>query len=83
MRVGTKEMMPIWLNSSIVMGLEKETFRCTDPNMDIFTSAVEGDGCWSVETEYGITADDFLVWNPAVGTDCSRLWLSYAYCVGV
>ncbi|KAF4217196.1 hypothetical protein CNMCM5878_006440 [Aspergillus fumigatiaffinis] len=48
-----------------------------------FYTAVEGDSCWSIEQACGISADDFVSWNPAVGEDCSGLWLGYSYCVGV
>jgi LysM repeat protein len=48
-----------------------------------YYTAVEGDSCWSIEQAYGISAGDFVSWNPAVGEDCSGLWLGYSYCVGV
>ncbi|KAI0109000.1 hypothetical protein GGR51DRAFT_513994 [Nemania sp. FL0031] len=45
---------------------------------------VDGDTCPSVEKEYGITAEQFFAWNPAVSTDCTtNFWLGSAYCVGV
>ncbi|KAF4229628.1 hypothetical protein CNMCM8980_007194 [Aspergillus fumigatiaffinis] len=46
-------------------------------------TVVEGNSCWSIEQAYGISANDFVSWNPAVGEDCPGLWLGYAYCVGV
>ncbi|KAK0625192.1 hypothetical protein B0T17DRAFT_265090 [Bombardia bombarda] len=43
-----------------------------------------GDSCASVETAFGITHAQFLLWNPAVSADCSQnFWLGYTYCVGV
>ncbi|KAF4156831.1 hypothetical protein CNMCM6936_000148 [Aspergillus lentulus] len=48
-----------------------------------YYTAVEGYSCWSIEQAYVIRADDFVSWNPAVGEDCSGLWLGYSYCVGV
>jgi hypothetical protein len=46
--------------------------------------AVSGDTCNKVVAKYGtFTLDQFLSWNPAVGADCSGLWLGYYYCVGV
>ncbi|GAB1211410.1 hypothetical protein ATERTT37_000524 [Aspergillus terreus] len=44
--------------------------------------AVSGDGCWAIEQEYGITAAQFNLWNPQVGSDCAGLWLGYYVCVG-
>ncbi|KAI0443524.1 hypothetical protein F4803DRAFT_514520 [Xylaria telfairii] len=45
---------------------------------------VENDTCPSVEKEYGITAEQFFAWNPAVSKDCiTNFWLGSAYCVGV
>ncbi|RDW92669.1 hypothetical protein BP5796_02063 [Coleophoma crateriformis] len=42
-----------------------------------------GDSCTSIETAYGITFATFYAWNPAIGSDCTNLWLGEAYCVGV
>ncbi|KAJ5117807.1 hypothetical protein N7448_011439 [Penicillium atrosanguineum] len=44
--------------------------------------AADGDGCWSIEQSYGITATQFTTWNPRVGVDCAGLWLGYYVCVG-
>ncbi|KAM7185749.1 LysM domain containing protein [Naviculisporaceae sp. PSN 640] len=42
-----------------------------------------GDDCLDIETEYGITRSQFLVWNPDVSNDCvTNFWGGYAYCVG-
>ncbi|RAK90215.1 LysM domain protein [Aspergillus costaricaensis CBS 115574] len=43
----------------------------------------EGDNCWSIEQDAGITADQFNTWNPYVGSSCANLWLGYWVCVGV
>ncbi|EAW24579.1 uncharacterized protein NFIA_041570 [Aspergillus fischeri NRRL 181] len=40
-----------------------------------------GDTCYDIAATYGITLDQFYAWNPAVGSDCSGLRASYAYCV--
>lgn len=45
--------------------------------------AASGDGCWSIEQEYGITTAQFNAWNPKVGSDCANLWLGYYVCVGI
>lgn len=52
---------------------------CTD-----FYLAVRGDTCDKIVAAHGgaFTLADFYKWNPAVGTDCSGLWLSTYYCVG-
>ncbi|KAI2624041.1 hypothetical protein GGS21DRAFT_541259 [Xylaria nigripes] len=44
----------------------------------------DGDGCDTVEKEYGLTPDQFFEWNPSVSRDCTtNFWVGYAYCVGV
>ncbi|KAL3453555.1 hypothetical protein BJX65DRAFT_292598 [Aspergillus insuetus] len=44
----------------------------------------DGDSCWTITQEYGITLDQFYEWNPAVKNDCAEgFWYGYAYCVGV
>lgn len=53
-------------------------------NCNAFHTIVEGDGCWSVETKYGISHADFIKWNPDVSDDClTNFWLGSSYCVGV
>ncbi|TLD21139.1 hypothetical protein PspLS_09235 [Pyricularia sp. CBS 133598] len=37
-----------------------------------------GDGCWAISNQYGIALDEFYKWNPAVGSDCGKLWPDYA-----
>ncbi|KAL1641021.1 hypothetical protein SLS58_006463 [Diplodia intermedia] len=49
-----------------------------------FYKAVSGDSCTAIVNRYGtFSMADFTTWNPAVGEDCSGLWLGYYYCVGV
>lgn len=49
-----------------------------------YHKAVSGDTCAKIQTQYGIfSLTQFLNWNPAVGTDCSGLWLGYYYCIGL
>ncbi|RAH55275.1 hypothetical protein BO85DRAFT_461432 [Aspergillus piperis CBS 112811] len=43
----------------------------------------DGDNCWSIEQDAGITAGQFNTWNPYVGSSCANLWLGYWVCVGV
>lgn len=49
-----------------------------------FHMAVKGDTCAKIVSEFGtFDFDTFYKWNPAVGKDCSGIWASYYYCVGV
>ncbi|KAF1927817.1 carbohydrate-binding module family 50 protein [Didymella exigua CBS 183.55] len=44
----------------------------------------DGDGCWSMANDNGITLDQFYKWNPAITNDCgTNFWLGQAYCVGI
>lgn len=44
----------------------------------------DGDGCWSMANDSGISLDQFYKWNPAITNDCgTNFWLGQAYCVGV
>lgn len=44
----------------------------------------DGDGCWSMANDNGITLDQFYKWNPAITNDCGiNFWLGQAYCVGI
>ncbi|KAI1776335.1 LysM domain-containing protein [Hypoxylon cercidicola] len=46
--------------------------------------AANGEDCGVLETQYDITHEKFLEWNPSVSTDCvDGFWKDYAYCVGV
>ncbi|KAF3924364.1 hypothetical protein AA313_de0202029 [Arthrobotrys entomopaga] len=55
----------------------------TVENCNKWHTVSTGDGCWSIYTDAGLTADEFYAWNPEVGTDCSNLWLGYSVCIGV
>jgi LysM repeat protein len=49
-----------------------------------FYKAVSGDTCDKIVSKYGtFTFAQFKTWNPAVGDDCSGLWLNTYYCVGI
>jgi hypothetical protein len=48
-----------------------------------FNWVVAGDTCAAIARRYGITAAQFAAWNPAVGSDCTRLWDNTYACVGV
>ena len=46
--------------------------------------AQKGDDCSIAAAAGGITLDEFYVWNPAIGQDCSGgFWAGNAYCVNV
>ncbi|KAI0906412.1 LysM domain-containing protein [Ustulina deusta] len=49
-----------------------------------YYKVVSGDTCSKIVDDYGtFTLSDFLAWNPAVGSDCSTLFLGYYVCVGI
>ncbi|KAF9770548.1 hypothetical protein IL306_011887 [Fusarium sp. DS 682] len=49
-----------------------------------FHEAGKGETCAKIVSTYGtFDFDTFFKWNPAVGKDCSGIWASYYYCVGV
>ncbi|CAG8961709.1 hypothetical protein HYFRA_00006249 [Hymenoscyphus fraxineus] len=49
-----------------------------------FHLAVSGDTCGGIVSNYGgFSLQQFYSWNPAVGNDCSGLFLGYYYCVAV
>lgn len=43
----------------------------------------DGKDCAVFETVYGVTLEELVLWNPAIGSDCTNLWGGYAVCVGV
>ncbi|KAJ3492168.1 hypothetical protein NLG97_g5463 [Lecanicillium saksenae] len=50
----------------------------------VFYKATSGDTCQKVVDKYGsFSLADFIRWNPAVGEQCTGLWLGYYYCVGI
>ncbi|KAH8889139.1 hypothetical protein GQ53DRAFT_825896 [Thozetella sp. PMI_491] len=58
------------------------TLPDTDPECTSYYYVKSGDSCFNIEQEYDISADQFNVWNPFVGTDCTNLWASEYICVG-
>ncbi|KAL2060599.1 hypothetical protein VTL71DRAFT_9240 [Oculimacula yallundae] len=53
-------------------------------NCKTYYKAVSGDDCNVIPAKFGtFTSQDFISWNPAVGSDCQHLFLGYYYCVGV
>ena len=56
----------------------------TASNCNKWYTVKAGDGCYSVETAFGITHTQFIDWNPAVSNDCTtNFWAGYSYCIGV
>ncbi|CAK7210855.1 hypothetical protein SBRCBS47491_000919 [Sporothrix bragantina] len=48
-----------------------------------FHLVVKGDSCSTIESSYGVSAADFLSWNPALKSNCLGLLTGYYVCVGV
>ncbi|KAL9589672.1 MAG: hypothetical protein Q9203_001545 [Teloschistes exilis] len=49
-----------------------------------YYKAVDGDSCEIISNKFAtFTVAQFETWNPAVGTDCSKLFLGYYYCIAV
>ncbi|KLO83407.1 uncharacterized protein FFB20_06853 [Fusarium fujikuroi] len=49
-----------------------------------FHQAAKGETCAKIVSNYGtFDFNTFFKWNPAIGKDCSGIWASYYYCVGV
>ncbi|OJJ66126.1 hypothetical protein ASPBRDRAFT_211716 [Aspergillus brasiliensis CBS 101740] len=52
-------------------------------NCDKFHLVASGDQCDTIESQYGISDDQFKAWNPSIDSSCSNLWLDYYVCVHV
>ncbi|KAJ5928235.1 hypothetical protein N7466_007191 [Penicillium verhagenii] len=50
---------------------------------DSFYLVQSGDSCDAIATAESISLASLYAWNPAVGTSCADLYLSYYICVGV
>jgi len=48
-----------------------------DPDCKAYYQVASGDTCDKISKNFGISLSTFYALNPAVGTDCSALWLSY------
>jgi hypothetical protein len=51
-------------------------------NCKKFYFIVENDTCDDLAIKYSFTVDQFVLWNPDVGSNCN-LWLSEWYCIAV
>lgn len=53
-------------------------------NCQRYHLAVSGDNCQRIVDKYGaFDLAKFQAWNPAMGSDCSGLWIGYYYCIGM
>ncbi|KAJ5201775.1 uncharacterized protein N7498_006438 [Penicillium cinerascens] len=52
-------------------------------NCDKFHKVSSGDQCDSIETEFKITHDQSIKWNPSINPGCTNLQLDYNVCVHV
>ncbi|KAK0613261.1 hypothetical protein B0T14DRAFT_438148 [Immersiella caudata] len=43
----------------------------------------QGDGCWQITKDAGISLDDFYKWNPNTAPDCAGMWSNIYVCVGL
>jgi hypothetical protein len=59
----------------------------TQPNLvsncDKFHFVKTGDSCQGLATQYGITLNQFLTWNPSAGSTCGGLWAEAYACVSI
>ncbi|KAL3954153.1 hypothetical protein ACCO45_012109 [Purpureocillium lilacinum] len=54
-----------------------------DPKCKKYHKVGDGEGCYEINKNAGITLDQFRKWNPTVDARCSNLWAGYYVCVGV
>jgi LysM repeat protein len=52
-------------------------------NCNKFYLVQGGDGCWDIATKNSITPEQFSLWNPAIGTDCAKLYPNNYVCVSI
>lgn len=56
--------------------------KITD-DCDEFHFVEDGEICATIVADYGITLEEFVEWNPAVGEECADMWKEAYVCVGV
>ncbi|KAI1202455.1 hypothetical protein F5X97DRAFT_319141 [Nemania serpens] len=79
---GTPTQPPPTSTTTTTVGVPTQTGII--PGCQRWHKAVSGDSCANIVSKYGtFTLQQFVQWNPAVGADCSGLWLGYNYCIGV
>jgi hypothetical protein len=52
-------------------------------NCDAFYFVKPGDNCQMIANANGITLDQFITWNPLVGSTCNNLWANDYVCVSI
>lgn len=52
-------------------------------NCDKFYFVKTGDTCQDIATQYRITLEQFLAWNPKAGKTCTGLWADAYACVSI
>ncbi|KAH7075512.1 hypothetical protein BKA63DRAFT_602897 [Paraphoma chrysanthemicola] len=52
-------------------------------NCNKFYFVVKDDTCYDTAAKFSISLDHFYLWNPAVGTDCKKLFSDTYVCVGL
>lgn len=52
-------------------------------NCDTFHFVVDKETCETIAKLAGVDTNTFISWNPAVGSDCTGLWLSTYCCIGL
>ncbi|KAM7214826.1 hypothetical protein V8F06_009816 [Rhypophila decipiens] len=52
-------------------------------NCNKFHLVKEGEGCASIQGTYGVSLAQLASWNPAIGSQCTGMWLNTHLCVGV
>ncbi|KAJ6030995.1 hypothetical protein N7540_001727 [Penicillium herquei] len=58
-----------------------ETVSGTTPECYEWYVVQSGDGCDTIESEYGLTEAEFIALNTYIDTACDNLWPGYSYCV--
>lgn len=52
-------------------------------NCKTYYKVVSGDGCNTIEAQFGISDANFRKWNSFLNAGCSNLWAGYYCCIGV
>ncbi|KAK1565963.1 uncharacterized protein LY79DRAFT_529670 [Colletotrichum navitas] len=89
----------LWLDVYVCISIVGHTPSPTNPGNGVATPApiqdgmtkncktfhfvVSGNTCATIAQQYGITAAQFVSWNPAVGSSCTGLWANTYACVAV
>jgi LysM repeat protein len=69
------------LTSSTVVPAPTATVTGTTSDCYEWYVVVSGDTCDKIDTAYGITLAQFILWNTSVNSGCTNIELGVAYCV--